>query len=415
MRDLLPEETRIRDYLTHEIAAIYRRWGFQRIETPALERIEFLTAGQGGENEKLIFKVLKRGEKLDLAAAAGEDDLVDAGLRFDLTVPLTRFVASHGSELPMPFKALQIGSVWRAERPQRGRFRQFTQCDIDIIGLEAPFAEVELIMATSECLTALGLRDFTVKVNDRRLLAALAASCGFSADQQGAVFIALDKFDKVGLDGVKADLTGFDERAVGRLLDILSQSGQARSVGEFARNAGINAGIETPGSTVAELEEIIGRTALPPESGARVVFDPLLIRGMGYYTGAVFEVWHKDYPFSMAGGGRYDKMIGRWLGREVPACGFSIGFERLVTELAQKGIAGAAAPRRIAMLFEDGGVFAAQERARGLRTGDTVVSVLPRAKRMGHQLEELRKQGYSEAWLVGNDGARQLSFEQKAQ
>ena len=411
MRDLLPEETRVRDYLTQQIATIYRRWGFQRIETPALERIEFLTAGQGGENEKLIFKVLKRGEKLDLAAAKSEDELVDAGLRFDLTVPLARFVASHGAELPMPLKALQIGSVWRAERPQRGRFRQFTQCDIDIVGLEAPFAEIELILATSECLAALGLRDFQIKISDRRLLGALASSCGFAAEQSGAVFIALDKFDKVGLDGVRAELAGFDEGAVTRLLGVLSRSGSIETVGDFVRDSGI----EVAPSVVAELDEIIRRTPLPLESSGRVVFDPLLIRGMGYYTGAVFEVWHKDYPFSMAGGGRYDKMIGRWLGREVPACGFSIGFERLVTELAQKGAAATEPPRRIAVLFEEGAVFAAQEQARTFRTGDTVVSVLPRLKRMGHQLEELRKQGYSEAWLVGGAGARPLSFDDKPQ
>ena len=409
MRDLLPEETRIRDELTYKIASIYRRWGFQRIETPALERIEFLTAGQGGENEKLIFKVLKRGEKLDLTAAAGEDDLVDSGLRFDLTVPLTRFVASNAATLTMPFKALQIGSVWRAERPQRGRFRQFTQCDIDIIGLEAPFAEIELVLATSECLASLGLRDFQVKINDRRLLTAIVTSSGFKEEDAGAVFIALDKFDKVGLDGVRTELAGFDDGAVARLLGILSGAGGAQTVGDFVRGSGI----AVPQSVVGELEEIIGRTAVAPESGGRIVFDPFLIRGMGYYTGAVFEVWHKDYPFSMAGGGRYDKMIGRWLGRDVPACGFSIGFERLVTELAEKGMAGVEAPKRVAVLFEEGAVFAAHEQARRFRGEGAVATVLPRAKRMGHQLEELQKQGYGEAWLAGAEGIRELSFDAK--
>jgi histidyl-tRNA synthetase len=406
MRDLLPQETRVRDYLTQKIASTYRRWGFERIETPALERIEFLTAGQGGENEKLIFKILKRGEKLDLRAAASEDDLVDAGLRFDLTVPLARFVATHAAKLAMPFKALQIGSVWRAERPQHGRFRQFTQCDIDIVGLAAPFAEVELILATSECIAALGLRDFQVKVNDRRLLSAIVESCGFPAADGSAVFIALDKFDKVGVDGVRQELSAFDEGAVSRLLGILTNASPSMTVNDFIAANSITVGAEV----ASDLNTLL---ALKPSAG-RVAFDPFLIRGMGYYTGAVFEVWHPGFSFSMAGGGRYDKMIGRWLGRETPACGFSIGFERMVEALSGENAAGMSDVKRVAVLFEPATVVAAHEHARPMRESGAVVTVLPRAKKMGAQLQELAKTGVSEAWLVGTEGPRKLTLEAPA-
>src|SRR5262245_14490476 len=328
-RDLLPAECALRDEALAAILRTYRSWGFARIETPALEHLELLTGGQGGENEKLIFKLMKRGEKLHeaLAASAGaapaEDALADCGLRFDLTVPLARYYAEHQSELPLPFKAIQVGPVWRAERPQKGRYRQFTQCDIDVIGEAGPQAEIELLLATTDALAALGLAGFTVRINDRRFLLAFAAHCDVTtpADQE-RLFIALDKLDKVGLDGVIAELE--EQQLRGRLmrphLELLQKaSAEDDPLARFEPMAWAAGSLGALRGIAASVRAALG-------AAARVAVDFTLVRGMGYYTGPIFEISAEGSPGSLAGGGRYDKMIGRVLGRDVPACGFSIGF-----------------------------------------------------------------------------------------
>ena len=335
MRDLLPADVAVRDHVLESISAVYRRFGYQRIETPALEHIDRLTSGEGGDNEKLIFEVLRRGLPPEVPPGTPLRELVDLGLRYDLTVPLTRFYGNNHASLPMPFRSLQLGPVWRADRPQRGRYRQFYQCDIDMIGEPSVLAEAEQIEATTEALAAIGLTGTTVRVSDRRFLAALASECGVPADRQDAFFITVDKLDKIGWDGVQAELAelGFDRAQVtaaeekirgligvpaGTLADALGQS-----VPTLPAEV-----IQDLSATAASLDRLAKDRPLDWQ------FDPTLVRGMGYYTGHVFEIIHPDMTGSVAGGGRYDKLIGRSLGHDVPACGFSIGFERIVDLLS---------------------------------------------------------------------------------
>src|SRR6266850_1176924 len=357
MKDLLPPEVDLRDRAIAMILATYKRYGFRRIETPALENLRLLLGSGGGENEKLIYKVLKRGAKLDAATTQGEDDLADLGLRFDLTVPLARYYAHNRATLPDPFKAIQIGPVWRAERPQKGRFRQFTQCDIDVLGVSSPVVEIELILATSEALARLGLADLTVRINDRRVLALIARHCGIAEAAQGGFFIIFDKLDKIGPDGVVSELreAGHDGAAVARFEQLLP----TLQKGELAFEALRSSVGKEAGEAFDWLAAII-RTAngdLP--AGTRVAFDPTLVRGMGYYTGTIFEISSPAFPSSIAGGGRYDRMVGNLLGRDVPACGFSIGFERLILILSDRAGAAApeaavatTAPRRLALVVD---------------------------------------------------------------
>ncbi|HET8908675.1 MAG TPA: histidine--tRNA ligase [Ktedonobacterales bacterium] len=397
MRDLLPREVEIRDAVTATILGCYQRYGFTRIETPALERIELLSSGEGGENEKMIYKVLKRGEKLDLTGQGlREDDLVDLGLRYDLTVPLARYYANNVAKLPAPFKAIQIGPVWRAERPQAGRYRQFIQCDIDILGEASELAEIELVGATAEAITALGFTGFTVRINDRQILFGLADACGFAATDFGSVFITLDKLDKVGLDGVRAELESkaFAAEPIERLMRALSGFSQDR--GDFAATrAALPEGIPT--EPLNRLERIIA--VLASQAGERfsLVFDPTLVRGMGYYTGTIFEIEAPGYSGSIAGGGRYDKMIGKLLGRAVPACGFSIGFERLMQILEERGYAPPTGSQKLALLFdaETDDLAAVLATASTLREQGYVVNMQPRQKKMRRQLDELSAQGYT--------------------
>jgi histidyl-tRNA synthetase len=397
MRDLLPREVEMRDAVTATILGCYQRYGFTRIETPALERIELLSSGEGGENEKMIYKVLKRGEKLDLARQGlREDDLVDLGLRYDLTVPLARYYANNVARLPAPFKAIQVGPVWRAERPQAGRYRQFIQCDIDILGEASELAEIELVGATAEAITALGFTGFTVRINDRQILFGLADACGFAAADFGSVFITLDKLDKVGLDGVRAELESkaFAAEPIERLMRALSGFSQDR--GAFAATrAALPEGIPT--EPLNRLERIIG--VLASQAGERfsLVFDPTLVRGMGYYTGTIFEIEAPGYSGSIAGGGRYDKMIGKLLGRDVPACGFSIGFERLMQILEERGYAPPTGSQKLALLFdaETNDLAAVMATASTLREQGYVVNMQPRQKKMRRQLDELSAQGYT--------------------
>jgi histidyl-tRNA synthetase len=405
-RDVLPDEVELREAATQRIVAIYRSYGFRRIETPALESLALLAGSGGGENEKLIFKILKRGEDLERAQRAG-GELADLGLRFDLTVPLARYYAENHASLPDPLKAIQIGPVWRAERPQKGRYRQFTQCDIDVLGGASPLIEIELILATSEALrAAFGLPELAVRVNDRRILSRIARHCGFSEQDEAGFFITFDKLDKVGAEGVVAELreSGRATDAIARfeaLLPALQQGGLSLGA--------LRTALHATGEPAFEwLETIITAAAGALPQGARVQFDPTLVRGMGYYTGTIFEAVMPGFSGSVAGGGRYDRMIGRMLGRDVPACGFSIGFERLVGILGERGAPvalGGGQPRRVALLVDDGApVGPALAAARALRASGDWVSVEPRRKNVGKQLDDLARHGFDAHATLDADG-----------
>ncbi|MGH7390980.1 MAG: histidine--tRNA ligase [Candidatus Rokuibacteriota bacterium] len=404
MRDLLPDEVEVRDRATATILDVYRRHGFQRIETPAVESIKLLTRSEGGENEKLIFKILKRGERL--ARAQNVDDMVDLGLRFDLTVPLARYYAHNHAKLPHPLKAIQIGSVWRAERQQAGRFRQFTQCDIDILGVASEVAEIELIVATAEALLALGLDGLTVRVNDRRILAAIAHHCGFEAARFDSVFIALDKLDKIEKAGVMDELEaeGHSAKAIGGLLTLLDEvTGAAGRLDQLAPLLGEH---WDPGVGRA-LERILGEVEHDGRGRFAIRFDPTLVRGMGYYTGPIFEVQYREARSSIAGGGRYDRMIGKLLGRDVPATGFSIGFERVIGILMEQATPGARDRDRVALVIDEQAAALASvlRLARELREQGSIVSLEIRSKKGGRQLQELELRGFGRIGVVGEDGA----------
>ncbi len=398
MRDILPDEVELRDAAVREIVSVYRAYGFRRIETPGLESLRLLSGSEGGENEKLIFKVMKRGEELESARRAGED-LADLGLRFDLTVPLARYYAENHAKLPDPLKAIQIGPVWRAERPQKGRFRQFTQCDIDVLGLASPLVEIELILATTDALARLGLSDLTVRINDRRLLEIVARHCGFPEAAHGAFFIAFDKLDRLGPEGVVTELSesGHDAQVVRRFSELLPGLNPDKVTLETLRAALPGAGTT---DAWASLATIIATANAEIAAGCRVRFDPTLVRGMGYYTGPIFEIASAEYPSSIAGGGRYDRMIGRLLGRDVPASGFSIGFERLISILSERGGVPAASDaergeRRVALLVHEGGdVAAAVRAAKRLRAEGDLVSLEVRRKNVKKQLDDLMTHGF---------------------
>ena len=397
MRDLLPADVAVRDHVLESISAVYRQYGYQRIETPALENIDRLQSGQGADNEKLIFEVLRRGLPPELPAATSVRELVDLGLRYDLTVPLTRFYGHNHASLPMPFRALQVGPVWRAERPQRGRYRQFYQCDIDIIGEPTVLAEAELIEATSEALAAIGLTGTMIRVSDRRFLAALAADCGVPESSWDAFFITLDKLDKIGWDGVRSELVelGLDAARVATVVKKIQELTDVPA-GELATVLG-----ETLPELPAEVIEDLSATAasldrLAAERPLNWKFDPTLVRGMGYYTGQVFEITHPDMGGSVAGGGRYDKLIGRSLGHDVPACGFSIGFERIVDLLSRRLERDA-----VALLVEaDVPGADALAVARELREPGRVVETVRRSGKFGAQLKRLEAAGFSGFVLV---------------
>lgn len=326
-RDILPEEMKIRDRLEQQILAVYRTHGFSRIETPVMENLELLLGSDGGENLKMLFTILKRGEKLDLSQDARVSDLCDMGLRFDLTLPLSRFYSNNQEVLETPFKAIQIGNVFRAERPQKGRFRAFKQCDIDIIGDPTVRAEIELMDTTAKALLTMGFAGFTIKVNHRQLLSEVIIKAGFAADQVGTVCISLDKMDKIGVAGVTGELLekGHEQEKVDKLMACVTGI-NLDNLGQWVEDA----------TAVAELTEVINTVKTLAKEQFEVVFDFSLIRGMGYYTGLIFEVSYGPYGYSIAGGGRYDNMIGKYNKVSVPAVGFSIGFERIITILMEE-------------------------------------------------------------------------------
>lgn len=353
MPEYLPTDMDVREYAIRKIKDTYRKYGFSLIETPAIEHIENLTGKQGGENEQLIFKILKRGEKLNESLSGGVDALVDSGLRYDLTVPLSRFYANNVSHLPTPFKALQIGSVWRADRPQKGRFRQFTQCDIDILGDKSALAEIELISATADMLSRFNLGQFTIRLNDRRLLKAMALSCDMPEDQLNTVFIILDKMDKVGLTGVQEMLieAGLKNESVEKYC-MLFQNADQLTDPSFLSEHQIDRHMDP--SVLPNLKAIMEIVEKNLPSDGRIVFDPTLVRGMSYYTGPIFEISLEKFNLSVAGGGRYDEMIGKYLGSPVPACGFSIGLERILTVIKENNIQLDTPQTGVAFLLEQG-------------------------------------------------------------
>lgn len=354
MKDILPEEMQIRDYVMNVIKETYRSFGFTPIETPCMENIANLSNKQGGENEKLIFKVLKRGEKLKLETAQEENDVVDYGMRYDLTVPLARFYSNNANNLPSPFKALQMGNVWRADRPQRGRYRQFMQCDIDILGEPSNLAEIELILATTTTLGRLGFRNFQIRINERRILKAMAAYSGFAEESYDTVFIILDKMDKIGLDGVAEELakSGFAEESIRKYLALFQNMEGKEDVADGVAYLVQELGDYLDGEVAENLREIAASVNATKEADFTLVFDPTLVRGMSYYTGTIFEIAMPEFGGSCGGGGRYDEMIGKFTGNNVPACGFSIGFERIILLLMEQGFQVPGQSEKIAYLVE---------------------------------------------------------------
>ena len=400
-RDLLPANVAVRDHVLESITTVYRRFGYQRIETPALEDIRRLQGGQGGENEKLIFQVLRRGLPDEVAAGTPVRDLVDLGLRYDLTVPLTRFYGNNHAQLPSPFRSLQVGPVWRAERPQKGRYRQFYQCDIDLIGEPSVLAEAELIEATSQALAAVGLAGTTVRLSDRRFLGALAEAAGLPEASRDSFFIILDKLDKIGWNGVRAELDGLGlpPATISAALDKIAalQDLPPAKIGDALADIVPNMGddaIEDLATTTACLNRLAADQPLSWQ------FDPTLVRGMGYYTGQVFEMSHPQMRSSVAGGGRYDKLIGRSLDRDVPACGFSIGFERIV-DLIERS----ARRDTVALLAEaDVPAIEVLATARELRSQGQAIEIVRRSGKFGAQLTRLAASGFTAFIHLRNDG-----------
>ena len=399
MRDIMPAEMKIREYVLRVIRETYRDYGFTEIETPCVESIENLSSRQGGENEKLIFKIMKRGEKLDLESARSENDLVDSGLRYDLTVPLSRYYANHQAELPKPFKALQIGPVWRAERPQKGRFRQFYQCDIDIFGDGTNLAETELILAMSTVISRIGFKDFYIRINDRRILKAMAVSSGLPEESYDDIFIALDKLDKIGEEGVAAELSslGMKEEAVRSYLQMF------RTVDGLDGTAAVEAMSEALGDALdpavsENMKQIFTLVQAASTVPFKLVFDPTLVRGMGYYTGPIFEVAVPEFGSSVGGGGRYDEMVGRFAGQATPACGFSIGFERIITILTEHGFEIPGSKEKVALLMERGlspeKTAAVLLEAQKLRAEGKQVLTAAMIKNRKFQKEQLNADGY---------------------
>lgn len=400
MKDMLPVEMEIRDYVIQMIKDTYRTFGFSSIETPCVEHIENLCSKQGGDNEKLIFKILKRGEKLKLEEAKEEADLVDGGLRYDLTVPLARYYANHANELPSPFKAMQIGNVWRADRPQRGRFRQFVQCDIDILGEASNLAEIELILATTAMLGKLNFKNFTVCINDRNILKAMAAYSGFREEDYDEVFIILDKMDKIGPEGVASELHelgGYTQQNVDTYLALFDEiSGDIEGI-RFCKE-------KLQGYLAEEIadgmEMIISSVESAKEAEFNVKFDPTLVRGQSYYTGTIFEIRMDEFGGSVAGGGRYDKMIGKFTGQDTPACGFSIGFERIAMLLLENGYECGNQKEKKAYLIEKNmpqeGILKVLAMAKADRENGKQVLIVNMKKNKKFQKDQLVEEGYTD-------------------
>jgi len=395
MRDLLPEDVRRREYVIGIVAGVYQRYGFEPLETPALENIETLTGKYGEEGNKLIFKVLRRGEH----ESSGETDLA---LRYDLTVPLARVVAEYRGKLPKFFKRYQIQPVWRADRPARGRFREFFQCDVDAIGSRSPIVETELCAAVSDVLVALGFRDFTIRLNHRRVLSGLLQAAGVDATLQGSALVAVDKLDKIGKDGVQAELIGrgVDSAAASRVLETFHGAVSIVQARELV------AAIPDAVAGVDELDRILTLSAAT-SAADYVRFDPSLARGLSYYTGAIMEVAVPDLAGSLGGGGRYDGLIGMFLGEEVPACGFSLGLERILVVMAERTMFPAdvqhASADVLVAVFDDQTVPQALELAGELRAQGVRVELYPEPDKLGKQMKYAAAKTIPFAAILGGD------------
>ena len=397
MNDIMPDEMSIRDYVIELIRETYRRYGFVSIDTPCMEHIENLCSKQGGDNEQLIFKILKRGEKLKIDAAKKEEDLVDYGMRYDLTLPLARYYANHANELPSPFKAMQIGYAWRADRPQKGRYRQFMQCDIDVLGETSNLAEIELIIATASLLGKLGFSRFTITINDREFLKAMAAYSGFKKEDYDVVFITLDKMDKIGMEKVADELKemGYSSSVVDKYLSLFisitsNQDGVAfckELLGDYLKDG-----------VADSLDTIIACVEAARDCDFDIVFDPTLVRGQAYYTGTIFEIHMEGYGGSVGGGGRYDEMIGKFTGQSTPAVGFSIGFDRIIMLLLEQNYSLPKAKEKIAFLLDKNipkeSLLEIMQLAKVERELGKDVNLLNMKKNKKFQKEQLINNGY---------------------
>ncbi len=402
MKDILPREMEIRDYVIREIKETYKTFGFSGMETPCVEHIENLSSNQGGENEKLIFKILKRGDKLTSAAdkvgAENTDILVDGGLRYDLTLPLSRYYANNANDLPSPFKALQMGNVWRADRPQRGRYRQFMQCDIDILGEPTILAEIELITATTTLLGKIGFEKFTIRLNNRKMLKAMAAYSGFEEKDYDNVFITLDKMDKIGLNGVAEDLVsqGYAKENVDKCLELFDKVSEDVAGVRYLKDT---LGDYLEAGVAEDLEIIMDSVNATKSADFKIAFDPTLVRGMGYYTGPIFEISMDEFGGSVGGGGRYDEMIGKFTGQNTPACGFSIGFERIVMLLLEKDYQIPKQGEKIAYLVEKNmpsdKMLKILQQANEKRANGEQINIAIMKKNKKFQKEQMEKEGYT--------------------
>ena len=402
-KDRLPKETEIRDYLQGIIASTYKKYGFTKITTPVMEDIERLNKSDGGENLAMIFKIMKRGQQLDLTKEnLSENDLADSGLRYDLTMPLSRYFANNRQSLTLPFKSIQIDRVFRAERPQKGRLREFVQCDIDVIGDASENAEMELIKATTNALANIGFEDFTLRINDRRLLTDMIKYAGFGDEDVASVCITFDKLDKVGLDGVKAELTEkeFAADKVEKFIEIINAADDnpLAAAEKFVSDA----------SVLENLKKVLSFANKISKGKFTAVYDKSLVRGMGYYTGMVFEIVSPKFGSSVAGGGRYDNMIGKFLGESVPAVGFSIGFERICAILEEEGIEVPHGERVIIAYNKEDDFAEVMEKAETLQNSGAEVIAVKRSKKFGKQVDALILNGYRKLYNFADDSIKDL-------
>lgn len=394
-RDILPLEMELRDYLQNKVLDIYRTHGFERIETPALENLDLLLNSDGGENVKMLFTILKRGNKLRLQEDSSIKDICDIGLRYDLTLPLSRFYTNNKETLQYPFKSIQIDNVYRAERPQKGRFRSFKQCDIDIIGEENESAEIELIDTTTKALTEIGLKEFVVRINDRRILSSIIIAAGFKEEHISSVSITLDKLDKIGEDGVVIELISkdYEKEKVDRLIDNIN------SVNEENLSSVVN-----NDKIVQEMLNVINSIRILSNGAYKIEFDPTLVRGMGYYTGQIFEISYGPYGFSIAGGGRYDNMIENISNKQIPAVGFSIGFERIITILKEEGRQYITNKHKIALLYnKEDNITEVIKKADEFRENNYSVTLIYAKKKLSKQIDNLKENNYDYFLVFGKN------------
>lgn len=395
--DILPKDMELRNWIKNTIINAYTNNGFNQIETPSIENLDLLTKSEGGENLSLLFKILKRGGKLQKALGKEnleENELCDLGLRYDLTLPLSRFYANNSNYLPKVFKSIQVGWVWRAERPQKNRFRQFTQCDIDIIGEDTEIAEIDLITTTIEALSNLNFDNLTIKINDRRILKNIVKFIGFDDSEFMGICITLDKRDKIGWEGVRKELLNkkIEEDKINQLIDILEKL----TIDDLSK-------YKVDDEIINSLRNVINVVNNYSDKGFNIEFDITLIRGMGYYTGQVFEIVSNDINCSLAGGGRYDEMIGRFTNRKVPAVGFSIGFERIFNLLKERNNKTPKNNEKIAILFnEKESIISVLKYAEELKEKGNIVSIFRKQKKTKRQIDQLKEQGFDSFCIYEN-------------